>query len=271
MNNRRMFSNRIANSARFLQMPTESQLLYFHMVLRADDDGVLETYPLMKLLGMGIDNFKVLVAKGFIKQLNEDQVVVITDWREHNVIRPDRKVDSIYKNLLLTVAPDIQLLEAKPRSDVEDNSRRIIENDSGPSTGSISQVKLSQVKLINNASKTRVSSPIKKKMKSSIFGDLNPMDLSKFVKWMRDSKQKHMHVIAEWAEAEEPAYTTRGQWSSFVSRNVRPAMKLIGFNPDQLQKAYDKLQGDIKHKDPKTGKEVGFITKYTLETLEKYL
>jgi hypothetical protein len=79
MAQRRMFSNRIANSAKFLQMPAESQLLYFHMILRADDDGIVESYPLMKLLGAAPDTFKVLLAKGYIRQLNEDQVIVITD------------------------------------------------------------------------------------------------------------------------------------------------------------------------------------------------
>ena len=133
-----MFSNRIANSARFLQMPAESQLLYFHMILRADDDGVVESYPLMKLLGVASDNFKVLLAKGFIKEINEDQVIVIVDWLEHNVIRADRKVDSIYKSLLKKEYPEIPLIEPKPRIDVEDNSKRI----GGQSTDGIGKVRL---------------------------------------------------------------------------------------------------------------------------------
>jgi hypothetical protein len=132
-----MFSNRIANSANFLQMPAETQLLFFHMVLRADDDGVVESYPIMKLLGTAPDNFKVLLAKGFIKQLNEDQVIVIVDWREHNKIRPDRKVDSLYLPVLQHTYPEIKIVVAKPRSDVEDNSRRV----DGPRTA---EVKLSQ-------------------------------------------------------------------------------------------------------------------------------
>ena len=117
MAQRRMFSNRIANSARFLQMPAESQLLYFHMVLRADDDGIVESYPVMKLLGIAPDSFKVLVAKGYIRQLNEDQVIVITDWSEHNSIRADRKVDSIYLPLLLKELPEAKIIEAKARAD----------------------------------------------------------------------------------------------------------------------------------------------------------
>lgn len=144
MGQRRMFSNRIANSARFLQMPAESQLLYFHMILRADDDGVVECYPVLKLLGLALDNFKILVAKSFIRQLNEDQVVVITDWLEHNTIRADRKIDSIYKNLL---PPDIKTIEAKPRSDVKDNSKRIEANGQSTVSPRAAQVKLSQVKL----------------------------------------------------------------------------------------------------------------------------
>jgi len=146
MANHRMFSNRIANSAKFLQMPAESQLLYFHMVLRADDDGIVECYPLLKMLGVPPDVFKVLVAKNYIKQLNEDQVIVVMDWLEHNTIRADRKVDSIYKHLL---PKEIKTIEAKPRSDVIDNSKRL----GGQSTDGISQVKLSKVNSINTSSK----------------------------------------------------------------------------------------------------------------------
>jgi hypothetical protein len=124
-------------------MPFEAQLLYFHMVLRADDDGVVESYPLMKLLSVAPDNFKVLVAKGFIRQLNEDQVIVVIDWPEHNTIRADRKVDSLYRHLLEREHPDIPLIAPKPRSDVEDNSRRL----RGLSTDGRSQVRLGKDKI----------------------------------------------------------------------------------------------------------------------------
>lgn len=148
-----MFSNRIANSARFLQMPTESQLLYFHFVLRADDDGIVESYPIMRLLGMAPDAYKVLLAKGFVRELNEDQVIVISDWLEHNTIRADRKVDSIYKPLLQERYPELPVVEPKPRSDVKDNSSRV---SGGQSTGGISQVKLSKDKLIEEGKPTHL-------------------------------------------------------------------------------------------------------------------
>lgn len=146
--NRRMFSNRIANSAKFLQMPTEAQLLYFHLVLRADDDGVVESYPVVKLLGVPTDNFKVLLVKGYIRELNEDQVIVITDWLEHNKIRADRKVDSIYLPLLKEKYPELPIITPKPRVDVEDNSKRL----GGQSTDGLSKDKISKDKIRETSS-----------------------------------------------------------------------------------------------------------------------
>ena len=145
MAQRRMFSLRIVNSARFLQMPEGAQLLYFHLCMRADDDGVVEAFPVLKMLGTAPDNYRILMAREFIKQLNDDQVSVVLDWMEHNVIRADRKVDSIYKELLKQGAPGLPLLEAKPRSDVDDNSRRI----GGQSTDRLGKDRLGKDRLEN--------------------------------------------------------------------------------------------------------------------------
>lgn len=119
MAERRMFSKRIINSARFLKMPISTQCLYFHLGLHADDDGIVEAYTVLNSVGTTEDDLKVLVAKGFVHVLNEDLVTYITDWKENNKIRADRKVDSIYKNLLLQVLPDTQLQEKKQRADVK--------------------------------------------------------------------------------------------------------------------------------------------------------
>ena len=117
MANRRMFSNKIIMSAKFLKMPASSQALYFHLGLNADDDGVVEAFSIMRIIGSAADDLKILIAKGFIIQLNEDEVCFIVDWLEHNQIRPDRKVNSIYHNLLVQTIGNIKLIEAKPRAD----------------------------------------------------------------------------------------------------------------------------------------------------------
>ena len=118
MASRRMFSLRLINSTRFLKMPLSSQLLYFHLGMRADDDGVVEAFPVMRTVGCNEDDLRVLVAKGFAKVLNEDLITYITDWNENNKIRPDRKQDSLYKDLLLKIIPnDGQLPDKCPPSD----------------------------------------------------------------------------------------------------------------------------------------------------------
>lgn len=117
MSDRRMFSKRITNSGRFLKMPTSSQALYFHLGMEADDDGVVEAFKVIRSTGFGEDDLRVLVAKGFIKVLNEDLVSFILDWREHNLIRADRKIDSIYKDLLLQIVPEANILNPIPRAD----------------------------------------------------------------------------------------------------------------------------------------------------------
>ena len=117
MAQRRMFSKRIVESARFLKMPPSTQSLYFHLGLHADDDGVVEGYNVMMQTGATEDDLKILVAKGFVTVLNDDLVTYINDWRENNRIRADRKVDSIYTDLLLKMLPDIEIQHAKVRAD----------------------------------------------------------------------------------------------------------------------------------------------------------
>ena len=116
MANRRMFSKKIFRSAKFLKMPSESHKLYLHLILDSDDYGVVEAYSVMQAVGVEEQYFDILVEKGYVKVLNDDLVSYIIDWREHNVIRADRKVDSIYKDLLLKAIPGIKLVEPKKRA-----------------------------------------------------------------------------------------------------------------------------------------------------------
>ncbi|MFW9601851.1 MAG: hypothetical protein ACMV1B_05980 [Prevotella sp.] len=119
MAERRMFAKTIINSARFLKMPSETQALYFHLGLHADDDGVVEAFSVMRSIGVSEDSLKILVAKDFVRVLNDDLVSYILDWNEHNKIRPDRKADSVYKDLLLQFVPDAHLIEKRPRADLK--------------------------------------------------------------------------------------------------------------------------------------------------------
>lgn len=121
MASRRMFSIKMIDSAKFLKMPSSTRLLYYDLGMRADDDGVVEAFNVLKMTGATEDDLRILVAKDYIKVLNEDLVSYVLDWKEHNKIRADRKVDSLYKDLLLKILPEAKLLESKPRADRKNN------------------------------------------------------------------------------------------------------------------------------------------------------
>lgn len=114
MASRRMFSRRITDSSRFVRMPLSAQALYFHLGQHADDDGVVESYPVMKMIGANEDDLRMLILKEFVIPLNNDYVSYLPDWMEHNKIRADRKEDSLYIDLLLQVVPDAKIRQAKP-------------------------------------------------------------------------------------------------------------------------------------------------------------
>lgn len=91
-----MFSKKIVDTDWFMDMPASSQNLYFHLSMRADDDGfVASPKRIMKLVGATEDDYKLLIAKKFIIPF-ESGVCVITDWRINNYLRSDRYTETIY-------------------------------------------------------------------------------------------------------------------------------------------------------------------------------
>ena len=85
-----MFSKTIIDSDLFLDMPVTAQLLYFHLSMRADDDGFInKPKSIMRMCGAKIDDMNILIAKQFVIPF-ESGIVVIKHWRVHNYIRPDR-------------------------------------------------------------------------------------------------------------------------------------------------------------------------------------
>ena len=90
MAERRMFARSIIDSDLFLDMPMSSQLLYFHLSMRADDDGFVNSpKKIQKIVNCSTDDMKLLIAKNFILPF-ESGVVVIKHWKVHNFIRNDR-------------------------------------------------------------------------------------------------------------------------------------------------------------------------------------
>lgn len=125
MAERRMFSKSVTFSARFLRMPPTARLLYYDLGMQADDDGIVEAFTVMRTTGAADDDLRVLVTKGFIEILDqEDLISYITAWKQNNHIRIDRKRNSIYKHLLTGVLNDGQLAD-KRLTDVRQNDGQL--------------------------------------------------------------------------------------------------------------------------------------------------
>lgn len=96
---------KIVDTDAFLDMPLSTQCLYFHLNMRADDDGFIgNPKRIEKIIGANDDDLKLLIAKRFVI-LFDDGVIVIKHWRMHNTLSRDRYIETSYtdekKKLLL--------------------------------------------------------------------------------------------------------------------------------------------------------------------------
>lgn len=104
MAERRMFSKVIIDSDAFLDMPLSTQALYFHLSMRADDEGFVgNPKKIQRMVGASDDDMKVLIMKRFILVFDSG-IVVIKHWKIHNYIQNDRFKSTTYleeKNQLM--------------------------------------------------------------------------------------------------------------------------------------------------------------------------
>lgn len=100
MANKRMFAKTIIDSDAFLDMPLSTQALYFHLSMRADDDGFINNpKKISRMIGCAEDDLKLLIAKKFLLHF-ESGVVVIKHWLIHNTLRKDRHTPTNYQDEL---------------------------------------------------------------------------------------------------------------------------------------------------------------------------
>ena len=111
-----MFSKKIIDSDAFLDMPLSAQALYFHLSMRADDDGFINNpKKIQRMVGGSDDDMRILIAKKFIITFDSG-VIVIKHWKMHNYIQSDRYKSTVY-------------LEEKAMLKVSENkSYKVVEN-----------------------------------------------------------------------------------------------------------------------------------------------
>ena len=145
MAGRRMVNIRIIESDNFLELPLSTQALYFHLLLRADDDGFINNPKrIQRMIGGSEDDFKLLIAKQYILTFSSG-VIVIKHWRMHNCIKKDRyhETDCINEKNMLYLNENKTYTFEKPQC-IQNGDN--LEPEWNPSIGKVSLGKSS----INN-------------------------------------------------------------------------------------------------------------------------
>lgn len=131
MANRRMFSLDVVGTDKFLELPVSAQCLYFHLGMRADDDGFVSSpKQVLKMLSCAVGDMKALADNGYVIPF-ESGIIVIRHWRQNNYIQTDR-----YKKTRYTVEQStLQLSDGVYSSDAS-----CIQNIYSPDTRCIQDV-----------------------------------------------------------------------------------------------------------------------------------
>lgn len=120
MANRRMLSRFVIETDAFLDMPAESQALYAHLVIGADDDGFINNpNSIRRMTGFSVDSLKLLIAKGFLIPFSES-LVAITHWDLQNHLAPSKRTPTVYADQKEMLTIDEQGIYRK----LSDNFRR---------------------------------------------------------------------------------------------------------------------------------------------------
>lgn len=106
MAQKRMFSLSVVDTDKFLEMPQSTQNLYFHLGMRADDDGFIgNVKKIIRMIGANDDDLKVLITKQFVIPF-QSGVIVIRHWRLNNYLQKDRLKPTIYQQELKQLTVD---------------------------------------------------------------------------------------------------------------------------------------------------------------------
>ncbi len=97
MAERRMFAKSIVDSDAFLELPAKSQLLYFHLAMRADDEGFISNpKSILRLTGCTEADMQKLVEGKYLIPFGRG-ILAIRHWKVHNYIRADRLKPTVYE------------------------------------------------------------------------------------------------------------------------------------------------------------------------------
>lgn len=230
MAERRMFAKVIVDTDAFLDMPLSTQALYFHLGIRADDEGfVSNPKRIQRLIGAADDDLRLLISKRFVLAFRSG-VIVIKHWRISNTLRKERikptlyqeekstlylKSDGAYTDHPVDVVPELPPEGDKClpecRQDVNQMSSECLHNDDKMSQqDKLSKDKLSKDKLDEgNKEKDRVVGEGKETPQSA--ATVSPFPYGEYRKIFCDNcpSLPKPQETANWTEARKKALRSK--------------------------------------------------------------
>ena len=226
MADKRMFSLKIVDSDLFLDMPLSSQCLYFHLSMRADDDGFVNNpKKIIKIIGANEDDLKILIVKGFVIVFDQG-IIVITHWKINNFIRKDRYKPTMYieqKQQLYQTENGAYISEEKVCCHLVD--QRLSSGQPSIGKGRLDKVSIDKGRegeiekdkkytpiFYGEFKNVRLSKEEYKKLKEKLNSHTDIMinKLSRYMESRGKNYQNHYATILNWYEEDKEKLTQKG-------------------------------------------------------------
>ena len=202
-----MFSLKIVDSDLFLDMPLSSQCLYFHLSMRADDDGFVNNpKKIIKIIGANEDDLKILIAKGFVIVF-EQGIIVITHWKINNFIRKDRYKPTLYENEVQSLS------QTKNGMYIKEVGCHLVAERLTSGQPSIDKVSIDKGRVEQDTpfsfygeyKNIRLTDEEYRKLKDKLQGHTDMMieKLSRYIKSTRKTYQDHYVTLLNWYEQDK--------------------------------------------------------------------
>ena len=117
MASKRMFANSVIDLDSFFELSGQAQLLYFHLGMKADDEGFVSPVKVLRILNIDSAALHELIDSGFLIGFETSNVVAITHWRQNNEIKNDRSKPTTFQ----TERKQLVITENKTYSKLEPN------------------------------------------------------------------------------------------------------------------------------------------------------
>ena len=241
-----MFAKTIIDSDAFLDMPLSAQSLYFHLSMRADDEGFLNNpKKIQRMIGASDDDLKLLIAKKFLIPF-ESGIVVIKHWHIHNYIQKDRFKETVYleeKNML-------KIKENKAYTLDDSKMDTLCIQDVSEMDSQVRLVKDSIGKVSKGKDSKDIHTPKKPKEPKESYGECGNVKLTidEYNRLINDYGYDETHKAIDFFDAyiEDKGYKSKShnmamrRWVfDAVKEQEQKRAKLNGGQQQQQQSSYD--------------------------------